>query len=148
MGHDCGASVLNSSEVIIRAHQGLIGDVCHVSLKDIQQLSLSAPSFNKDHTHNSLGSRTQGFWFFLGGGWFFFFAASLESLAWFLLLVCHRLLEVSLTCFIFGLACAWKLGVSPTSTLPHLSLAMSPLSPFTEAIHFPHPNVSQRLMCE
>lgn len=40
-----------------------------------------------------------GFFFF-----FSFFAPSLESLAWFLFLVCHRLLKVSLTSFIFSWA--------------------------------------------
>lgn len=61
MGRDCGASVLNSSEVLIRAHQekiqGLIGDVWHMSTRGVQQLSLSAPSFNKDYTHWGLEHR-------------------------------------------------------------------------------------------
>lgn len=66
--HDCGATVLNSSEVILRAHQekiqGLIGDVWPMSVRDVHQLSLSGPSLNNDDTQHSLGSRTQVVFFF------------------------------------------------------------------------------------
>lgn len=84
--HDCGATVLNSSEVILRAHQekiqGLISDVWHVSARDVQQLSLNNLSLLSIMTTLSIHWGLQHRFFDFS----VFFAPSRESLAWFLLL--------------------------------------------------------------